>query len=52
MRDSKECTNGLSLHASVFTGMKLHVGAQKIIQARWKNNLKITAVRTSVKVKC
>lgn len=32
MRDSEEYANGLPLYAPAFTGMKLHVGAQKIIQ--------------------
>lgn len=36
MRDSEECTNGLSLYAHVFPGMKLYVGAQKIIQDKMK----------------
>jgi len=32
MRNSKECANGLPLYASALTGIKLHAGAQKIIQ--------------------
>lgn len=32
MRESKECANGLPLYAPAFTGMKLRVEAQKIIQ--------------------